>query len=49
MKLTEIITESEQQRIDELDVGKAIGKGIGAVGKGIGAVAGVWSSNQKRL
>jgi hypothetical protein len=44
MKLTEILTESEQQRIDELDVGKAaraVGKGIGAVGKGLGAVAGV--------
>lgn len=41
MKLTEILTESEQQRLDELDVGRAIGKGIGAVGKGIGAVAGI--------
>lgn len=44
MKLTEILTESEQQQLDELDIGKAataVGKGIGAVGKGIGAVAGV--------
>ena len=43
MKLTEILTESEQQQLDELDIGKAataVGKGIGAVGKGIGAVAG---------
>lgn len=43
MRVLDIITESKQQQIDELDlkkVGTAIGKGVSATTQGIGAVAG---------
>jgi hypothetical protein len=42
MKLTEITTVEEQERVDELvgAIGRGIGKAVGGVAKGIGAVAG---------
>lgn len=38
MRITDILTEDKQ--LDELNLGKAVGKAVGGVAKGIGAVAG---------